>query len=184
MVEIWKPVKGYEGLYEVSNVGRVKSMPRTIARSDGKPYTIKKEKIMKLFADEDGYRRIEMRNDGKSFKTFAHRLVARAFIPNAENKPQVNHINGIKNDNRVDNLEWVTLQENKDHAVANGLVADQRGIKNPSNTLEEKQVMKIIELKEKGFRPVEIARKIDIPYSNVRNVYYGYTWTWLTGGVR
>ena len=183
MIDIWKPVKGYEGFYEVSSTGKVKSIPRTIMRKDGKPYRVKKERLMKLYVDEDGYHRVELQNAGSAFKTFAHRLVAQSFIPNPKNKPQVNHINGIKDDNRVENLEWVTLQENRDHAVANGLVADQRGMKNPANTLNEKQVLKIVKLKKEGFQPAEIARKIDIPHSNVRNVYYGYTWAWLTGGV-
>lgn len=180
--EVWKPIPGYEGLYEVSNYGNVKSIPRVIKRSDGKNYTIKVEKILKFQVDEDGYYRYELNNAGHVFKTFSHRLVALAFIPNPLNKPFVNHINGIKNDNRVENLEWCTDKENKKHAKENGLVPFQYGIRNPINKITEKQVKEIWKLKQIGMYPAEISRVLSIPHSNVRNVYYGYTWSWLTGG--
>ena len=91
--EVWKPIPGYEGIYEISSYGNVKSVPRVIMRSDGKPYTVKTEKILKFQIDEDGYYRYELNNAGHVFKTFSHRLVALAFIPNPSNKPLVNHIN-------------------------------------------------------------------------------------------
>lgn len=105
-------IKDYEGIYEISNYGRVKSLSRLIKNSNNR---ITKEKILKATYDKDKYLSIGLSKEGKT-KTFkVHRLVAEAFIPNKENKRTVNHINGNKEDNRVDNLEWSTDREQMVH---------------------------------------------------------------------
>lgn len=104
-MELWKPIIGYEGLYEISNLGNVKSLKKGF----------KKEKILKNRCDESEYVRVDLRLNGKSKTIRTHRLVATHFIPNIYNKPQVNHINGNKSDNRVENLEWVSSIENQCH---------------------------------------------------------------------
>ena len=119
MKEIWRSVKGFEGVYEVSSEGRIKSKKHVIVRRDGKKYTVK-EKLLKPYVDKDGYLRVELNHKGKAGKFYVHRLVGFLFIPNPEEKPQINHINCIKDDNRVENLEWVTVQENRTHAIKNG----------------------------------------------------------------
>lgn len=101
--EIWKDIQGYEDYYQVSNLGRVKSLERKFSSS---------EKILKLLYSIDGYPRICLRKDKKNKYYFVHRLVALAFIPNPENKSQIDHINTIKTDNRVENLHWVSASEN------------------------------------------------------------------------
>ena len=109
--EIWKDVKGYEGLYQVSNTGKVKSLHYG------------KEKLLADRFDKKGYLSVRLFKNGKS-KTFkVHRLVAQTYIVNPYNKGQVNHINGVKTDNRIENLEWCTNYENCVHAHSNGLVA-------------------------------------------------------------
>ena len=104
MKEIWKDIENYEGLYQVSNLGRIKSIRK-----------MKKQNILKL-GTRNTYNVINLMKNGKARSFQVHRLVAKAFIPNPENKPQVNHINGVKNDNRLENLEWVTRSENTIHA--------------------------------------------------------------------
>ena len=109
MSEIWKDVVGYEGLYQVSNLGRVKSLERL----DKNNHPVK-EKILKQACDGVGKGYLYV-NLGRMGRGKIHRLVAEAFIPNPYNKPEVNHIDGNTKNNRVDNLEWVTHQENCIH---------------------------------------------------------------------
>lgn len=123
MKEIWKDIIGYEGLYQVSNLGRIKSLKRkTISRNGNTKYLkSEKERILKTVNDNNGYVIVYLCNNGKNKMIRVHRLVAKTFIPNPEMKPVVNHINGIKNDNRLENLEWTTYQENIIHAYKTGL---------------------------------------------------------------
>ena len=106
MEEIWKPIKNYEGLYEISNIGRIK----TLKFSGGD-----KPKIMSPY-DVHGYKRIRIFKNKKQRSTSIHRLVAEAFLPNPLNKPFVNHKDGNKSNNVVTNLEWATESENVAHA--------------------------------------------------------------------
>lgn len=110
--EIWKDIEGYEGLYQVSNFGRVKSLNK---------YHHKREQILKPNLKSDGYYETSLSKNSKPKWVRTHRLVAQAFIPNPENKPQINHKDGNKLNNCIENLEWVTNKENIDHAIAMGL---------------------------------------------------------------
>jgi len=124
--EIWKPINGYNGYYEVSNLGRVRSVTRKIERTSPNDITKKRlftytGKLVPFWLTKKGYCRLTICINGICKKHQVHRLVADAFIPNNENKAQVNHINCIKTDNRVENLEWVSNYENYLHSVENGL---------------------------------------------------------------
>ena len=105
--EVWRDVVGYEGLYKVSNFGNVMSAPKK---------TRYEEREMTKSIGSEGYLHVHLRKDGKESQKLVHRLVAEAFIANDDNKPQVNHIDGNKQNNNVKNLEWVTRSENLLHA--------------------------------------------------------------------
>lgn len=114
--EIWKDIKNYEGLYQISNYGIVKSLERVIV--DSYCTRIIKGKILKS-TNHNGkqpYRYVSLSKNGVIEKAFMHRLVAQTFIPNPDNKPQVNHIDGNVLNNYIENLEWVTNAENTQHA--------------------------------------------------------------------
>ena len=107
-IEEWRPVVGYEGLYEVSDWGNVRSLDRYVRAKCG-AVRIAPSKIVKQYLDKDGYCRIGLTKDGKQRVMGVHRLVAEAFLPNFENLPIIDHINGVRNDNMVDNLRWFSV---------------------------------------------------------------------------
>ncbi len=115
--EIWKPIVGYESLYEVSNMGRIKSLQRFNKLYRGGGYW-REEKILMPILFKRGYVYINLHKDNISKTIKIHRIVAAAFIANTENKYSVNHKNGIKSDNRIENLEWATYSEQQKHAYS------------------------------------------------------------------
>ena len=126
--EIWKDIKGYENLYQVSNMGEVKRLPKTICNEGlfgGKKCYKCEEKILKAHDNGRGYKIVTLTKKDTRYTAKVHRLVAETFIPNPKNKSQVNHINGIKTDNRAENLEWATPKENAQHAIRMGLISKQ-----------------------------------------------------------
>lgn len=112
--EVWKPVKGFENLYEVSNFGEIKALEKHIVC--GKCHRSWTEHLMKTAEDHKGYLRTSLSKDGKSKTVKVHRIVAEAFLQNPDNLPQVNHIDGNKKNNAVDNLEWCSQSDNLKHA--------------------------------------------------------------------
>ena len=121
--EIWKDIEGWEGKYQVSNMGNVKSLERTVW--NGRGYFKTSERILKPGKDRDGYLIVQLSKEGKVKACKVHRLVSQAFIPNPDNLPQVNHIDENKENNHVDNLEWVTCRENANHGTRNQRVAEK-----------------------------------------------------------
>lgn len=119
MEEIWKDVLGYEGLYMVSNMGRVMSLH--CLSKEAKLKGIQEKIILKNVMSSSGYYHVGLSKNGKKIMWSTHVLVASAFIPNPENKPSVNHIDGNRLNNTAENLEWATYKENQQHAIRTGL---------------------------------------------------------------
>ena len=132
--EIWKPVKGYEGLYEVSNLGNVRSVDRHLMW--GNQYCLFKGKPKKSFPNSMGYLRTGLYKNGQGKHYFIHRLVAEAFIPNPNNLPCIDHIDRNYLNNSVDNLRWCTQKEN----CNNPLTREYANIKNRSKEVNEKRL--------------------------------------------
>lgn len=115
-MEIWKDIKGYEGLYQVSNMARVKSLEKKVRCAHG--YRTLPEKVLKNKTSIGGYYYVNLYKDRTLKTAYVHKLVATAFIPNPKNKPQADHINTIRTDNRVENLQWVTIKENCNNPIS------------------------------------------------------------------
>lgn len=115
--EVWRPIEGFECLYEVSNLGRVKSLDRWVVYKDGKKRLFKGQLLISV-RNRDGYMRVCLHKDSLQYNKCIHRLVAEAFIPNPNNLPMVNHIDEVKTNNRVDNLEWCDAQYNAIYGTA------------------------------------------------------------------
>jgi len=139
--EIWKDIPGYEGFYQISNLGKVRSLNRYV-KSKNNSIKLLKSKRMTISIYDVGYEYICLSKKGKRIKHKIHRLVALAFIPNPNNKPEVNHINGIKHDNNYLNLEWATSSENQQHAYRTGLQIPQKNVRTGIKNSNSKQVLK------------------------------------------
>lgn len=159
-MEIWKEVFGYNGIYFVSNTGLVKSIDHHPhgRKGNGK----QTGRILKQHKCCKGYLRVSLSMNKTRFSTGAHRLVAIAFIPNVENLPQVNHIDGIKSNNNASNLEWCNNSENQIHAVKNGLVKHNKCEKHHMSKLSDKQVCEARKMHHEGVRNIELSRIFNI----------------------
>lgn len=173
-IEKWKPVKDFEGIYEVSNLGRIKSFLRNgnLRDNGGYNYIIKKQRITSRGYLSCNFRK---KNFNKDFRV--HRVVAIAFIPNPENKPEVNHKGRKPNklDNRCWRIEWNTSSENKKHARKNGLVENVKGSAHPNSKLTEKQVLEIREIDRKMTLP-EIAKIYNVSKATISLILLRKLW--------
>ena len=168
MEEIWRDIKQYEGLYQVSNLGRVKRLAKNSIRKDGRPLGLR-EKILKNKPSNNGYIHTCLTDKGESVFYLVHRLVAEAFIPNPKNKYSVNHKNTDKHDNAVTNLEWHTREEQMIHAVEKGK-SGIKGEKNIRSKLTQEQANQIRISYKKG----NITQKELSEYYNVSRQLIGY----------
>lgn len=155
--EEWKPIDGYEQYYEVSNLGRVRSLPRK--RIVFKKETIRQGRILSpIKHHKNGYYNVMVSVDKRIKLLSLHRVVATAFIPNLNNLPEVNHKNGNKGDNWVENLEWNSRIENVRHANKTGLIRYAKGEKKPKAIFTNEQVRFI----KKEMNKLSIAETISL----------------------
>lgn len=160
-IETWKSIKGYEGIYEVSNQGKVRSLNRMNPCNAGE----KRRSFLQCLTGvtlkptlcSSGYLGVSLKRGSKNKTATIHSLVAKAFIPNPENFPQVNHIDGNKLNNVVVNLEWCSHSQNMKHAADNGLMAHNRGELAGGVKLRENDIFDIRKLLKGGLSQRKIA---------------------------
>jgi predicted XRE-type DNA-binding protein len=166
--EMWKPVVGYEGFYEVSNRGRVRSARETRATKIGR--ILKPSPIF-------GYLYVVLARHGTARSTRVHRLVAHAFIGAKPDGLQINHKDGNKQNNCASNLEYVTAQRNTQHAIETGLRKSSAGEQNPTAKLKPSQVLEIRVLAAySGMRQVDIGAIYGVSQSQVSSIFRRGTW--------
>ena len=184
-MEIWKEIKNYEEFYEVSNLGRIRRKSGYV--NSGIKYNDKRfieGKILKQNLKRNGYLTVDLCKNNQVKTISVHRLVAIAFCDNVENKIQVNHKNGKKTDNRAENLEWVTISENRIHAYQTGL----QNVNHLKRKVRCKQLDIIFEssyeaaeyINDKCFKNSKqvknIAAKIRCAAIGIQKSAYGFTW--------
>ena len=176
VVEEWRPVAGYQGIYEVSNLGGVRSIDRRIINSLGH-HRFYPGKTMSQRASPRGEKRVDLW-DRKGKSHFVHRLVAEAFCEKPDDAVEVNHINGDPRDNRAVNLEWVTKSQNIQHAYDNGLATPNPiyGEKNPKSKLKASDLAVIEKMKLDGKSSYEIASEFGVNASTIQRVLKKKTW--------
>lgn len=169
-MEVWKDVKGFEGAYMISNLGRVRSIPRKGTR---------RNEIRAISYTHDGYAKVRLIYKGKDKTARIHRLVAEAFIPNPENKETVNHIDGNKKNNNVNNLEWADRHEQLKHAYKNKLKKPMKGVLSPNAKLTIEQVEAIRNEyvpRSREHGTVALSKKYGVNNSTIGDVVRGVTY--------
>lgn len=180
MEEIWKDVQEFENNFQISNFGRLRSVARRI-NSSVQPcgFRINKPRIILSQDNGKGYQQYYVKFNNIRIMKYAHRLVAQYFLDNPDQKAEVNHIDGDKANNHVSNLEWNTLQENRNHAVDNNLMC--KGEKSYQAKLSEKKVLAIRRLFRinPNFNKSQTARKLNVRDTTIHKIINNQIWKHL-----
>jgi len=179
--EIWKDIPGYEGMYQISNMGRLKNLERKFWRNHSVTYKYtlytRKENISKLHSWDGDYIRTTLYKNGIKKHIKLHRLVGQLFIPNPKNLPQINHKNGIRYDNKVENLEWCTNSENILHAYRIGLEKAVCGELHHNSVFKNSDIIKIRCMYETGnYSMRELAKKYNVDKDTIKCIVRRETW--------
>jgi len=162
-----KNIKGYEGFYMVSTNGEI------ISNKNG---------VLKAWVDTNGYKKVKLCRNGERKNAYVHRIVAQHFIDNPGNLSHVNHIDAVKTNNTIDNLEWVTPIDNHRHASNLGLMKNPPrnvGEKHPMSKLKEHDVISIREDYANGAKQVDLAKKYNMPQGSISNIIRRKTWFYI-----
>ena len=170
--EEWKNIPEFEG-YQASSLGKIRGIDRFKKGRSGLRLTRGQE--LKQVLNKKGYPEVRLRKNGTHTR-LVHKLVASAFLVKSEGYTQINHINGIKTDNSVLNLEWVTQSQNQKHAYKLGLQPSRAGEGNGRTTLTDEKVTVMKELYNSGKTIVDISKTMNVNISIIRNIIYGRTW--------
>ena len=162
---MWKPVSGFEGYYLISDGGHV--------------WSIRRHKVLSPSIDRYGYEKVVLNKDGKMFYKTIHRLVAQAFISNPYNLPTVNHINEVKTDNRVTNLEWLSVADNDNYGTRNKRMADTKCQRPVEQVFLDGTTVKYKGVKDASMKTGINRRCISLCCRNVRKTAGGYKWRYL-----
>lgn len=164
-MEVWKDIVGYEGMYQVSSLGNIRSMKNN------------KIRLLQPGINTGGYKQVTLLMNGVPKSARVHRIVASAFIQKTDKQTEVNHINGVKTDNRVENLEWVSRETNMQHAYDFGLKKKMYGAKNGSAKLNEKRVAEIRKLFRSGkYTKLKLGEIFHVTDATIGNIVRNETW--------
>jgi len=175
--EIWKDVIGFEGLYQISNLGNVKNLSRVVNSSHNAKRTIK-EKFIKPCKNRDGYLFVSLCKSNKKVNATIHRMVATSFLKNTDGKITVNHIDGNKLNNNVSNLEWNTYSENNKHAFTIGL-RSLKGQSHNRSKLKNEDVLRIRSNEFNGLTHKEISIIFNVSRVLITNIKSRKHWNHL-----
>jgi NUMOD4 motif./HNH endonuclease. len=174
--EVWKDIPGFQNIYQASNLGKIRSKDHFV-KGYLKDRVFKKGRILKNQITKRGYHQVSLMIEPKQkYNTGVHRLVALAFISNPEKKPQVNHIDCDKENNCVENLEWVTNAENNIHAIKNNLMNPNLGEKNHNSKLSNVEVIQIRELIKAGATLLQLSKQYKMSSSALCNIKHNKTY--------
>lgn len=176
-VEEWKAVVGFEDRYEVSSFGQVRSIPYIKkGKNINGIFSFKTTgKLLKQCESTDHYLQIQLSKNNCKRGTGVHRIMAEAFIPNPDNLPQVNHIDGNKQNNHISNLEWCSAQHNVIHSYTLGLACNKQE-RHPLTVLTHDKVFRMAEMRYKGFSYKQISEELDLKYDTVWKVINRKNW--------